>query len=228
MFNQKKQNQKGSVLIFWAIIIAALIIGGALLWTRQNGKTDLSSKNTQANSLKTFNLSDYPTIGNPSAKITVAVFADFQCHFCKLFDQTVKPALVEKYAKNGQIKLVTLDFPFLGEASGWAAQAAHCAGDQKKYWEYADKLHNVQEGHDSSVFARNNLSDMAQALSLNMDEFNQCLDSGKYLQKIKDSLELGKKLGVDGTPTIFINEQRIDGAQPLSVFEKAIEEELKK
>ncbi len=226
----KKQN--GNILIFWAIVIAAVIIGGALLWTRgsKTASSLFSAKQSvsQKDPLQNFNFKDYPNEGNPAAPLTMLVFSDFQCHFCKLFAQTIKPALVEKYVKPGRLKIVHLDFPFLGQESGWAAQAAQCANDQRKYWDYTDKLHEIQTGHDPTVFSKKNLIDIAQGLSLDIDQFNQCLDLGKYLQKIQNSFELGEKLGVDGTPTVFINKQRIDGVQPLEVFEKTIEEELKK
>lgn len=227
----KKQN--GDILIFWAIVIAALIIGGALLWTRGDKTASLFSvKQSESASkkdlLQDFNFKDYPIMGNPTAPLTMLIFSDFQCHFCKLFAQTIKPTLVEKYVKTSQLKIIHLDFPFLSQESGWAAQAAQCANDQNKYWNYTDELHKIQAGHDPTVFSRKNLVDIARELSMDIGQFNQCLDSEKYMQKIQNSFELGKKMGVDGTPTVFINKQKIDGAQPLEVFEKAIEEEFKK
>lgn len=225
--------QQGNLLIFFAIIIAALIIGGALIWTRGGKNTNLSSSSSQVlsnsnplDTIKSLKPDDTPTLGSPDAPIIMAIFSDFQCHFCKSFFENVKPALMEKYVKPGKIKMVFLDFPFLSEESNWAAQAARCANDQGKYWDYAEKLHSVQTGHDASVFGKENLKTIARNMSLDINKFNECFDSQKYFKNIQENVALAEKLEVDGTPTAFINGQKIDGAQSLDIYEKVIDNEL--
>lgn len=224
---------KKSLYIFTAIIIAGLIIGG-LLFLRQTSQGEnlsflASLATSENNPADSFNEkeADYPALGDSLAPVTMTVFSDFQCHFCKKFAKEIKPTIIEKYVETGKVKLVSRDYAFLSKESSWAAEASHCADEQEKYWEYLEMLHSVQEGHDPSAFSRDNLKKLAQDLGLETEQFNQCFDSGKYVQLVKDSFEQGKRLGVKGTPTVFINNQKINGAQPLNVFEQAIEEELK-
>src|SRR3989344_3996477 len=215
---------KGNLYIFTAIIIAGLIIGGAVL-LRQSPKEKIPS--SPAPLIAPENESGYPVLGNPGAGVAMTVFSDFQCHFCKTFSQTIEPAIIEKYVKTGKIKIVFRDFAFLGEESNWAAEAAHCANEQGKYFDYVEKLHSVQKGHDTSAFSRELLKNFGRDLGLNTSRFNECFDSRRYSQAVKDSFEKGVKTGVKGTPTVFINSQIIDGVQPLNVYEEAIEREIK-
>lgn len=225
---------KGNLSIFLAIIIAGLAIAAAIFLTRSdkteeknNSPSLTGSISSDTASVDFQNEQDYPTLGNLEAAVTMTIFSDFQCHFCKTFSQTIKPAIIEKYVKTGKVKIIMRDFAFLSQESNWAAEAAHCANEQEKYWDYIEKLHSVQGGHDQSAFSRDNLKKIAQELGLDLAQFNQCFDSGKYSQKVKDSFEEGAKMGVTGTPTVFINNQLIDGVQPLSAYEEAIEKELK-
>ena len=215
---------KGNLYIFTAIIIAGLIIGGAVL-LRQSPEEKIPS--SPAPLIAPENESGYPVLGNPGAGVAMTVFSDFQCHFCKTFSQTIEPAIIEKYVKTGKIKIVFRDFAFLGEESNWAAEAAHCADEQGKYFDYVEKLHSVQKGHDASAFNRELLKNFGRDLGLDTSRFNECFDSRRYSQAVKDSFEEGVKMGVKGTPTVFVNNQIIDGVQPLNVYEEAIERELK-
>lgn len=223
---------RGNFSIFLAIIISGIIIAGAIFWTRSDKNltspaAPISSDAPSGVSLTGFNSDDYPMLGNPAAPVAMTVFSDFQCHFCKTFSQTIEPLIIEKYVKPGKVKIVYRDFAFLSEESNWAAEAAHCANEQRKYWDYVERLHSVQPGHDQSAFSRDNLKKLAQDLGLDTSQFNQCFDSSKYVRRVKNSFEEGVKVGVKGTPTVFINNQLIDGVQPLSTYEEAIERELK-
>ena len=124
---------KGNLYIFTAIIIAGLIIGGAVL-LRQSPEEKIPS--SPAPLIAPENESGYPVLGNPGAGVAMTVFSDFQCHFCKTFSQTIEPAIIEKYVKTGKIKIVFRDFAFLGEESFRAAEAARCAREPGEFLEY--------------------------------------------------------------------------------------------
>ena len=102
-----------------------------------------------------------------------------------------------------------------------AAEAAHCAGDQNKYWEMHDRIFASQQ-----AMAVPNLREHAAALGLDMPKFNECLDSGKHAANVNVDYQYGNKLGVSSTPTMYINGRAIVGAQPYDQFQAVIDEEL--
>lgn len=171
---------------------------------------------------------DLPVMGNKNAKVKVVEFADFQCPFCKQWFSDVEPNLINDYVKTGKIAFYWRDYPFLGQESNLAANAARCANEQGKFWEFHDYLYNHQGQENSGAFSADNLKQFGAAIGLNTDQFNSCVDSGKYNTAAQKDLSDGQKAGVTGTPTIFINGQSIVGAQPYSAFKALIDQELAK
>ena len=169
---------------------------------------------------------DGPMRGRDKAPVTLIEFSDFQCSFCRKFWQTTLPLIDEKYIGPGKVKFVYRHFAILGKPSVAAAQAAECAGEQGKFWEYHDKL--FTSAGSPLAFTDGKLKGYAKELGLQSQGFNQCLDSGKYFKKVDGETATGGFLGARGTPTFFLNGQLMVGAQPFEVFEAAIEKELKK
>lgn len=169
---------------------------------------------------------DGPTKGRDKAPVTIIEFSDFQCSFCRKFWQQTLPSLEKKYIETGKVKFVYRHFAILGRLSTAAAQAVECAHDQKKFWEYHDKLFSV--AGSPLAFTAGKLKDYAKDLGLNSKTFDPCLESGKYLNKVEQETGIGSLLGATGTPTFLLNGMLLPGAQPFHVFEAAIEEELKK
>lgn len=218
------------LLIPSAIILAGVIVAGALLYSRlpaapQNG-TSLAQPEVGRDALK-IKKDDF-VLGNPAAKVVLIEYGDFQCPFCGRFFKTTEPQLKEAYIKTGKAAFLWRDFAFLGEESIRAAEAARCAGEQGKFWDYHDKLFNSQNGENEGAFADQNLKRFAGEAGLNKTVFNSCFNSGKYKKAVEDSTNEGKSLGVNGTPATFVNGQMISGAVPFDAFQKVIEEELKK
>ena len=165
-------------------------------------------------------VADAPLKGSPDAPITIIEFSDFQCPFCKRV-LPVLTQLLEQYA--GKVKLAFRDFPLanIHPQAQKAAEAAHCAGEQGKYWEYHDLLFERQETLPTA-----NLVEYAQGLGLNSQVFRTCLESSKYKAKVERNHADGIKAGITGTPAFFINGRPISGAQPLETFKAIIDEEL--
>ena len=116
------------------------------------------------------------------------------------------------------------DFPLPNHPeAAKAAEAAHCAGDQNKYWEMHDRLFVSQQ-----ALAVPQLKEHAAALALDTAKFTECLDSGKYTEAVNADLQYGNQLGVQSTPTVYVNGRAIVGAQPYEVFQAVIDEELAK
>lgn len=195
------------------------------------------------------------TKGNANAKVTIVEFADFQCPFCgavnggnksmieRMSAQTkfepLFPGLDDDYIKSGKVRFVYKDFAFLDNGSDTgeshlSAQAAYCAGDQQKYWEYHDYLYSHQTGENQGAFAQDKLEGFANDLGLEPDAFKNCLTSKKYLQKVKDYTKFGESIGVNGTPTMYLNGVLMvdssgqSGTFPYSFIKQKIEEALKK
>jgi protein-disulfide isomerase len=120
------------------------------------------------------------------------------------------------------VRIVFKDFPLPNHTQApKAAEAAHCAGEQGKYWEMHDRIFANQ-----ASMAVPALKQHAAGLGLNTTTFDQCLDSGKFAGIIEEDVKLGETLGVQSTPTIYINGRPILGAQPYDVFQSVIDEEL--
>ena len=166
-------------------------------------------------------------IGNPNAPVTIIEFADFQCPFCGRFFAQTKPQIDEAYIQSGKVRLGYWNFAFLGDESTWAAEAAECAADQDKFWEYHDKLYASQSGENQGAFNKDNLKKFAEELDLDTQTFNECLDSGKYTSLIQDDTNTSSALGVQSTPTFLINGQAVVGAQSFEVFQQTIDLLLK-
>jgi len=161
-----------------------------------------------------------PIRGLEKAPVTIVKFEDFQCPFCKTTQPTFKE-LLRKY--DGKVRLIHKDLPLeaIHPLARQAAEAARCAGEQKKFWEYHDKLYS-----DSPKLSVEDLKNAAKEVGLNISSFEQCYNGGKFKVAVQNDINDGAKLGLTGTPTFFINGREISGAQPLEAFSAIIDEEL--
>jgi protein-disulfide isomerase len=161
-----------------------------------------------------------PFKGSEKARVTIVKFEDFHCPFCKQAQPTFNE-LLSRY--NGQVRLVHKDLPLesLHPQARQAAEAARCAYEQGKFWEYHDKLYA-----NSPKASADDLKSYAKEVGLNVDSFDRCFASGKYKAVVQQDLNEGAQLGLTGTPTFFINGREISGNQPLEAFETIIDEEL--
>lgn len=117
-------------------------------------------------------------------------------------------------------------FAFLGPESQWAAQASECANEQGRFWDYYDKLFQEWAGENQGAFSKENLKRFAADLNLDTEQFNQCLDSGEYSDKVQQETAEGRRKGVRGTPTLFVNGQLIERGANYNVLRNAIENAL--
>jgi len=173
-----------------------------------------------------------PALGSDSAPITIVEFGDYQCEACYHWFHNTRDTLIDNYIETGKAKLVFVDLPFLGRDSPKAAQASYCAEDQGQYWKYHTMLYTFQDGHPDSGWAdRDRLNSFAFSLDMNMDEFNDCMNSSKYQKRVKANYDEAVKNDVQSTPTFIIisedgKKKQFSGAQPYSVFSATIESML--
>lgn len=171
---------------------------------------------------------DDPAQGDANAEVTVIEFSDFQCPFCGRFFEQTKSQLDNEYVKTGKVRFVYRDFPLdsIHPQARPVANAAECADEQGKFWEYHDKIFNNQASLSDASY-----KSWAAELGLNTAQFNSCLDSKKYDSEIDKDFQDGSNAGVSGTPTFYIGSSQkgyvqLVGAQPYSVIKAAIDQEL--
>ncbi len=164
--------------------------------------------------------------GRADAPISIVEFADFQCPYCQKFFNETETALIQRYVQSGQATFSYKHLAILGDESTWAAEAAECAADQGQFWAYHDLLFQKQAGENQGVFTKEKLIAFAQALNLDLTTFTTCLQTDAPLARVQADLAEGEAAQVDGTPTFFINGQRLVGAQPLTSFEALIQQLL--
>ena len=158
--------------------------------------------------------------GSEKAKVTIVKFEDFQCPYCK----TVQPTFTELLKRyDGKIRVVHKDLPLdaIHPQARPAAEAARCAGEQGKFWDYHDKLYT-----NGSKLTAEELKSAAKEVGLDADGFEKCFASGKFKGAVQKDLLDGAQLGLNGTPAFFINGRELTGAQPLEAFAAIIDEEL--
>lgn len=158
-----------------------------------------------------------PSLGSPDAKVTIVEFADFGCPYSRESSHVVR-ALANKYGD--RLHYVYRDFPVveLHPRARQAAQAAECARDQGRFWQFHDKLFQNQSRLSQSQFLQ-----YASQINLDTDEFSDCINSEKHMDEIQEDYEAGVAAGVRGTPTFFINGIRIPGSIPEDTMEILIE-----
>lgn len=185
-------------------------------------------------------IDDDPVLGDKNAPLTLIEFSDYECPFCKrAFDQTL-PELKKNYIDTGKVKLVYRDFPLSFHANAEKeAEAAECAraqGNDATYFKFHDQIF-TQTTANGTGLALTQLPVIAKDLGLNVNQFQQCLDSGKFKDEVAKDLADGTAAGVSGTPSWIIGESSKDGmitgdlivgAQPFAAFKAVIDEKLNK
>jgi protein-disulfide isomerase len=173
-----------------------------------------------------------PVEGDSGAKVAIVEFTDFQCPFCGRYATQTYPQILANYINTGKIKYFYEDFPLpMHPNAAPAANAAHCAAEQGKFWEMHDSLFANQNALGQSDF-----SGRAQTLGLNVTQFNACVTASKYGDAVQKSMTLGNSLGITGTPTFYIGtirddgsvapDKQIMGAQPYDQFKAALDAEF--
>ncbi|MCA9896602.1 MAG: thioredoxin domain-containing protein [Ardenticatenaceae bacterium] len=165
-----------------------------------------------------------PYRGNPNASVVMEEFSDYQCPFCGRFVAETFPSINDNQIANGQVLLIFYDFPLnIHPQAEIAANAARCAGEQGAlaYWEMHDLLFtNINQWGNNQ--ATTYFASYGEQIGLEMEPFTSCLDENKYIEDVRADYQIGLSRGVSSTPSFFINEQPLIGAQPLATFNEAI------
>ncbi len=172
-----------------------------------------------------------PVLGETNAPVTIVEFSDFQCPFCRTFFEDAYAQIKKEYIDTGKVQLSYRHFPLdFHPAAQISGEAAECANEQDKFWEFHDMLYEKQaaQGTGTIQYTKDDLKTWTADLGVDTTSFNECLDSGKHTQTVKDDATYAGTVGVQATPSFFVNGQKIEGAQPFSVFKTMIDAELAK
>jgi protein-disulfide isomerase len=172
--------------------------------------------------------------GNKSARVAIIEFSDFQCSYCLSYVTQTLPQLDKEYIKPGKVRYFFRNLPLTdGHPNAFrAAEAAHCAAEQGKFWEAHDRFFANQNALNPNDWPQHE-----QALGLETEKFNQCLTSGKYDDEINNDIDAAQRVGINGTPAFLVGvispdnqhlsvRKVIMGAEPYESFKQTLDELL--
>ncbi|MFC5070060.1 DsbA family protein [Kitasatospora cinereorecta] len=167
-------------------------------------------------------------VGRADAPVVLIEYADFQCPFCGKFARDTEPELIRSYVDKGILRIEWRNFPVFGQESEQAARAAWAAGQQQKFWQFHEEAYSKTRERNQGAFAEDELVAMARAAGIaDIDRFLDDMRSDRAKTAVQRDQAEGYQLGVTSTPAFLINDKPILGAQPLAVFEKAVEDAAK-
>ena len=210
----QRQQQRQRLITIGLIVLGAAIVVFAVVWPQIRSVGEIITVTPAA-----LPNADGLSLGDANAPAIIDVFEDFQCPACKSFTEGIEPLVIQNLVATGKARYVFHNYPFIdGNGAGssgesdQAANASMCANEQGKFWEMHGTLYANWNGENQGAFSNRRLQAIAESLGLDMDAFNSCFSANKYKSEIQADFDLGQQMGVSGTPTIFVNSQRV-GAQ---------------
>ena len=195
-----------------AALAGALLLGGSLVAFGAVGRAAPSPSPSPSPTLAPTptpppNAAEGPSMGSAAAPVTIEIWADYQCPYCRLEALVYGGSMQRAYVLPGLARIVYRDFAFLGQESIDAAVAARCAGrqDPGAYWRYHDLLFFSQQGENQGAFKRVNLVTLAGIAALDATAFTACLDDPAVAKAVADETAQGRALGVESTPTLRVS-----------------------
>ncbi|MCO5175684.1 MAG: DsbA family protein [Thermomicrobiales bacterium] len=175
-------------------------------------------------------------IGDPNAPVTIQEWADYQCPICAQWSMNEEAKLVEQYVNTGQVYVEFRNFPFIdrffasgaGRESVRAAEAVACSMDQGAGYRMHKTIFANHNGENEGAFTQSRLEEMANQLGLDTTAFVSCLEDDTYLDVVRASYDEAINLGVNSTPTFFINGEQVTGYQTFEQLQQRIDAELSK
>lgn len=232
----KKQEQRSRLWTILLIVVGAGLLVFAFVWPTLRPVAAVVSIDPGTHP----NANDN-SMGDPNAPIRIEEFSDFQCPYCERFHEQTEPLLRQYYIDTGKVLFVYRSFgnnisSGVGTTeSEDSAEAAYCAGEQNKFWELHALIFANVLGENVGSFTERRLKAIAEKVDgLDMDQFNSCLESGKFEDRVQQDFEDAQAADINGTPAFLITYEvngetktrMLAGAQPFSAFQQEIEAAL--
>jgi len=170
------------------------------------------------------------SMGEPDAPATIDVFEDFQCPACKYFTEGIETLVIQNLVNTGKARYVYHNYPFLdgdgagdGGESDQAANASMCAAEQDKFWEMHNTIYANWNGENMGAYSDPRLHAMAQSVGLDMPSFKECFNADEYQAEIQADFDLGRQMGVQGTPSVFVNGKKVGRPGYIATYEEIVQ-----
>jgi len=194
-------------LTLYTAVVLALLIVGVILYVQL-------APQGQAAASGGLELEGQPALGQEDAPVQVAVFEDFKCPACAFFDENILPQLRREYVESGEARVYFLNYPFLGPDSTTAAIAGECAyqQDPDAFWDYKTYIFRSQGPESEEWATPERLAEIARTNvpQLDADALESCITEGRFEAAVEADRELGNRLDVQGTPTVFVNGEKVE------------------
>ena len=235
--NESRKGEQGSK--GWYVLVIGLLVGGvAGFFLRplvvEDRTVNLPLLGAVASSAEINEASPHQAVmmtvianarhfnGDPNAPVTIVEFGDFNCGYCGKWAREVLPKINDKYVETGKVRMAYVHYPILGADSMKAAEAAECAGQQDRFWDY----HLMLYSHQGIGYTSDNLKKLAEEMGLDTKNFHACLEDFADRAPLEDDIRLSQVMGVRGTPAFLVNGIPLAGAYPYEDFETVIEGSL--
>ncbi|HEX9331975.1 MAG TPA: thioredoxin domain-containing protein [Anaerolineales bacterium] len=207
----QRQQQRQRLIVIGLIVLGAALVVFAVIWPQIKSPGEIITVTPVAlpnpNGL---------SLGDANAPATIEVFEDFQCPACQSFTESIEPLVIENLVTPGKARYVFHNYPFIdgsgakgGGESDQASNAAMCANEQGKFWEMHSTLYANWNGENKGNLSDQRLQLMAKSIGLDMDAFDKCFSANKYEADIQADFDKGLQMGVNGTPTVFVNGKQV-------------------
>ncbi|MFH1185757.1 MAG: thioredoxin domain-containing protein [Chloroflexota bacterium] len=231
MFRERRRRTetRNRLVAIGLIVLGAALVAFFLIWPT------LRPVDVVAVTPLTRTQVDFNQAGDPNAPVKLDEYSDFQCPFCARFSEQTEQALLDAYVDTGKVFFTYHSVgEFIGPESSTSAEAAYCAGDQNKFWEYHDYVLGNQRGENAGWFSTRRLTAFAEALGLDINEFGSCFNNGKYRDMVRQELFAARELGIQSTPSFIITytvdgqtvTDSIKGAEGFGVFQQKLDAAL--
>ncbi|MCB0101800.1 MAG: DsbA family protein [Anaerolineales bacterium] len=224
---KEKQSRLVSILL---ITLGAVFVAFFIIWPNVKPVAEVVTppQVTRTNA-------DFNKVGDPNAPIKILEYSDFQCPYCRIFYENTEAQLIEQYVDTGVVYFEYKSVGgFIGPESRDAAETAYCAGDQGMFWEMHDAIFANQTGENVGAYSTRRLEALADAIGLDMGEYNDCISTGKYADLVEQDATDATAAGIQATPSFLVlyevngetQTRVIQGAQGIDVFTQEIEAAL--
>ena len=217
-----QQRNKGNTTALLIVAALVVVVVGIIIATQFKPVGEIATTdrvyNVELNGL---------TMGSPDAPVKVVEFADFQCPACVNYWNVLEPTIIQQYVETGKVQYTYSPFSFLGRGQTWdeskkAAEAAYCANDQQKFWLYRDTILSNHNGENLGAYSKDRLTAFAKTIGLEMDDFNACMNNGKYTQAVEDANNFAASQGASYTPSFLIDGQIVNANELVQAIENSL------
>jgi protein-disulfide isomerase len=215
---QPRNDLRTSPLVIGGLVVIAILVVLVLIQSNNRGAAAAQPVPTYAAQGVETGLTPegYPYRGSLTAKVIVVEFEDLRCPYCRQYFMDTEPQVLETYVKVGLVREESHLVAFLGPASHAGAEAAACAGDQGKFWEFRHEAFANQKDETATPVARADFVQYAQTIGLDQAKFTNCFDTLKHSALVDKTMTDAQNRGVQATPSFFVNSTLYQGAFPFT------------